>query len=57
MSEVPTSQHGIYSSSKFVVDVWLVIMRYLSVLDIIRLGSVSLRQLTTLFVSHFILHS
>lgn len=41
MFVVPASQHGVYRSSpsKFVVDVWLVIMRYLSVLDIIRLGS------------------
>jgi hypothetical protein len=57
MSVVPASQHGVYGSSKFVVDVWLVIMRYLSVLDIIRLGSVSLRRVTTLFVSHLIPHS
>jgi hypothetical protein len=59
MFVVPASQHGVYSPSKFVVDVWLVIMRYLSVLDIIRLGSVSLRQIIniTLSVSCFMLYS
>lgn len=39
MFVVPANHHGVYNSSKFVVDVWFVIMRYLSVLDIIRLGS------------------
>ncbi|KAG1890534.1 uncharacterized protein F5891DRAFT_121619 [Suillus fuscotomentosus] len=42
MFVVPASQHGqhgVHSPSKFVVDVWLVIMKYLSVLDIVRLGS------------------
>ncbi|KAG0698060.1 hypothetical protein DFH29DRAFT_123153 [Suillus ampliporus] len=36
---VPASQHSVSSPSKFVVDVWLLIMSHLSVLDIIRLGS------------------
>ncbi|KAG1731653.1 uncharacterized protein EDB91DRAFT_1153939 [Suillus paluster] len=36
---VRASQHHVHNPSKFVVDIWLVIMSYLSVLDIIKLGS------------------
>jgi hypothetical protein len=40
----PASQleYGVQSSHMFVVDIWLVIMGYLSVLDLVMLGSVSL---------------
>lgn len=41
---LPANNHYVQPESPrmFVIDVWLVIMGYLSVIDLVRLGTVSL---------------